>query len=307
MSWIRDSGIKLKAVESASASVAVGAMTLTVLYSDGLRPVEGSNRCVNRPLESNRKSSACRCRDRAIDEVNGFGERAGPVGIGEAHAPWRTFGPRSDRPYLAHIDQRRRQARAAQQIDDAVRGVSLRDAVQRDCRAAFDESDAIRTHKQAAAADLRQRFGQPLRRWPFRIGPVRREMIRIKLPQRLDCWIEGAVCQISKKQRGFQQRHHVGVGRDKNTSAVEGADRRVGPIQTELLLQPPHVQDTPHNKPFGLGSVRVINLDRHLRAERRSVPPHGIACLGRSATGQKCRPGCRRNDGDHAPARETSI
>ncbi len=30
MSWIRDNGIRLNAVESASASVAVGAMTLTV-------------------------------------------------------------------------------------------------------------------------------------------------------------------------------------------------------------------------------------------------------------------------------------
>src|SRR4029450_9682897 len=38
MCRIRDNGIKLNAVESASASVAVGAMTLTVLYSDGLLP-----------------------------------------------------------------------------------------------------------------------------------------------------------------------------------------------------------------------------------------------------------------------------
>ena len=81
----------------------------------------------------------------------------------------------------------------------------------------------------------------------------------------------------------------------------------VGPVQTELLLQPPHVQHTPRNKPFGLGPVRVIDLDRHLRAERRSVPPHGIAGLSGSATGQKCRPGCRRSNGDHAPARETWI
>ena len=89
------------------------------------------------------ETSACRCGDRAIDEVNGFGERARPVRIGEAHAPWRTFGPRSDRPYLAHVDQCRRQARPAQQIDDAVRGVSLRDAVQRDCRAAFEMRSAL--------------------------------------------------------------------------------------------------------------------------------------------------------------------
>jgi hypothetical protein len=58
---IRDNGIALNAVESASASVTVGAITLTVRYSDGLRPVAGSNRYVNRPLESNRNPApACR-------------------------------------------------------------------------------------------------------------------------------------------------------------------------------------------------------------------------------------------------------
>ena len=229
MSWIRDTGIKLNAVESASASVAVGAMTLTVLYSDGLRPVVGSNRCVNRPLAIEPESSAGRRRDSTIDEVDGFGERAGPVRIGEADTPRRTLGSRSDRAYLAHIDQRRRQARAAQPVDDAVRGVSLRDAVQRDCCAAPGQRDPVFAHKQAAVSDLRQRFGQLLRRWPFRIGLLRREMIRIKLPQRLHRRIEGAVGQIGKKQRSLQQRHHVGFRRNKNTGAIEGADRRIWP------------------------------------------------------------------------------
>ena len=132
-------------------------------------------------------------------------------------------------------------------------------------------------------------------------------MIRIKLPQRLHCWIEGAVCQISKKQRGFQQRHHVGVGRDKNTSAVEGADRGVGPVQAELLLQPLHVQHALRNKPFGLDPVRVIDLDRDLCAECRSVPPHGIARLSGSATGHECRTGCRRSNDDHASARKIGV
>ena len=44
ISRIRGNGIRLNAVESASASVAIGAMTLTVRYSEGLRPVAGSNR-----------------------------------------------------------------------------------------------------------------------------------------------------------------------------------------------------------------------------------------------------------------------
>ena len=55
MRRIRGTVIKLNAVESASASVAVGAITVTVLYSDGLRPVAGSNKCVKRPFGSNRK------------------------------------------------------------------------------------------------------------------------------------------------------------------------------------------------------------------------------------------------------------
>ena len=49
-SRIRGNGIRLNAVESASASVAVGTITLTMLHSDGLRPVAGSTSCVNRPL-----------------------------------------------------------------------------------------------------------------------------------------------------------------------------------------------------------------------------------------------------------------
>ena len=52
---MREAGIRLNAVESASASVAVGAMTLTVRYRAGLRPVAGSNRCVNWPAASKRK------------------------------------------------------------------------------------------------------------------------------------------------------------------------------------------------------------------------------------------------------------
>ena len=86
---------------------------------------------------------------------------------------------------------------------------------------------AVLAHKQAAVADLRQRFSQLLRRWPFRIGPIRGEMIRIKLPQRLHCRIERAAGQFRKRQRRFQQRHHVGVGSNKYPGAVEGADRGV--------------------------------------------------------------------------------
>ncbi len=71
---IRDSGIRLNAVESASTSVAVGATTLTQRYSEGLRPVDGSNRCVNRPPESNRNPAPAdvetkRCLATQIAEV----------------------------------------------------------------------------------------------------------------------------------------------------------------------------------------------------------------------------------------------
>ena len=38
------------------------------------------------------EARARRCRDRAIDEVDGFGERAGPIRIGKPDAPWRAFG-----------------------------------------------------------------------------------------------------------------------------------------------------------------------------------------------------------------------
>ena len=155
-------GIRLNAVESASASVAVGAMTLTVRYSAGLRPVAGSNKCVNRPAGSNRNPAPADGRDRTIDEVDGFGEHTGLVRIGETDAPRRTLGPRSDRPYLAHVDQRRRKTRFAQPVDDTIGGVALGDAVQRDRGAAFGQRDPVRAHKQAVASHLGQRFGQLL-------------------------------------------------------------------------------------------------------------------------------------------------
>ena len=44
------------------------------------------------------------------------------------------------------------------------------------------------------------------------------------------------------------------------------------------------------------------NLDRHLRAERRSMPADGIARRGNPAAGQKGRSGCACGNGDHAPA-----
>src|ERR1700730_1724084 len=77
------------------------------------------------------ESGASRRRDRAIDKINGFGDDAGPVRIGKPYAPRRAIQPCPDRAYLAHVDQRGRQARAAQILDDVVRGISLRDAVQR--------------------------------------------------------------------------------------------------------------------------------------------------------------------------------
>ena len=177
-------------------------------------------------------------------------------------------------------------------LDDAVGSVALRDPVQRDGGATSSKCDAVFAHAQAGIANLRQRFGQLLRRRPVAVRPLGREMIRIKLPQRLHRRIKCAAGDPGKQQRGLQQRHHVGVGSNKNAGAVEGRDRRVGAVQTELLLQPPHVQDTALDQPFGLGPVRMIDLDRHLRAERRSVPAHGIAGRGGSATGQKRRSGC---------------
>ncbi len=71
------------------------------------------------------------------------------------------------------------QARLAQSLDDTVGGIALRDAVQRDRCAVLNESDTILIHKQATMADLRQRFGELLRRGPFGIRPLGSEMIRI--------------------------------------------------------------------------------------------------------------------------------
>lgn len=46
--------------------------------------------------------------DSAINKIDSFRDRAGPVRIGKADAPWRAIGPCADGSYLAHVDERRR-------------------------------------------------------------------------------------------------------------------------------------------------------------------------------------------------------
>ena len=133
-------------------------------------------------LASKRKSGTRRGRDGAIDKVDGFGEHARPVGIGEPtrHGVPSGLAPIARiSPILTSVVDR---PALRSRLDDAVGGVALRDAVQRDGRAVPGEGDPVLAHKQAVMANLRQRFGQLPRRRPFAVGPLRREMIRIKLP-----------------------------------------------------------------------------------------------------------------------------
>jgi len=106
---------------------------------------------------------------------------------------------------------------------------------------------------------------------------------------------------IAAKQRGFQQRHHIGVGSNENAGAVEAANRGVRAVQAELLLQPPHIEHTAFHQPFGRRAVGVMDLDRHLRAQRRSAPAHGLVRPRRSAAKEQGRSGGARGNGDHAP------
>jgi hypothetical protein len=99
------------------------------------------------------ESGARRGCDSTIDEVNRFGEDARPVRIGEAYAPRRAVRPCADRAYLADIDQRRRQSRPAQPLDDAVRGISLRDAVQRNGCAAWSQGLTAAQRKYVMTLD----------------------------------------------------------------------------------------------------------------------------------------------------------
>ena len=102
-------------------------------------------------------------------------------------------------------------------------------------------------------------------------------MLGVEPPQGLDGRIECPVGQIGKEQRGLEQRHHVGIGRNKDASAVECADRRIGPVQTELLFQTMDVLQTQLHQSFGFRLFRMKDLDRDLGAERRSAPDHGNA------------------------------
>ena len=65
----------------------------------------------------------------------------------------------------------------------------------------------------------------------------------------------------AKCSEAFSSANISASEKHQNTGAVEGGDRRVGPVQAELLLQPPHVHDAQTDKPFGLGAVWMIDLD----------------------------------------------
>jgi hypothetical protein len=152
--------------------------------------------------------------------------------------------------------------------------------------AALGQCDPVLAHKQARVPHSAQRFRELQRGWSFRIGLLRRKVIRTKLPQRLHRQIEGVGRSRGKMQRSLQQCHHVRVGRNQNAGAIEGGDHRVGQVQAELLLQPPHVEDTSLHNPLGLGPVGTVDLDRDLRAECRPLPPHHLACPSRPAISQ---------------------
>ena len=217
----------------------------------------------------------------------------GRSGIGETDAPWRALRPRADRPYLAHIDQRRRQARAAQQLDDAVGGIALRDAVQRDRRAA-----------PASVRSGRRRTSRPA--WPTFAsasasfcgeGPFADPASRT----RNDPHKAATAAAPSDRTRRRSIPAKASEAFSSATMSASGATRMPVRLRVEIAesgryrlncCSSRRTSSTQRvDQPFGLGPVRVMDLDRHLRAERRSVPPHGIVGLGRSATGQKCRSG----------------
>ena len=259
---------------------------------------------MNRPARIEAEARTRRGRDRAIDEVNGFGKRAGFVRIGKADAPRRPVCSRSERAYLPHVDEGRRQPACAQDIHDTVGGVPLGDAVQRDRGATPEERHALFAHAQAAAAHFRQRLRQPLGRRTVGIRLFRREVFGVELPQRLDGGIERAVGKVGELQRGLEQRDHVGLRSDQDAAPVQGADGGIRPVQAELPLQPSYLRQANLDDPFGLLPIGMEDVDRHLRAERRSAPAHRLARPGASSAGKKRRACGRSCDGDHASARE---
>jgi hypothetical protein len=136
------------------------------------------------PRRIEAKSRACRGRDRSIDEIYGFGERARRLRIGKADAPRRPVRSRPERSYLSDVDERCRQPSPAQRIHDPIGGVPLGNAIERDRGTMPDKRHTLFAHAQAAAAHFRKRLGQPLGGRTVGIRLFRRKVFGVELPQR---------------------------------------------------------------------------------------------------------------------------
>ena len=155
------SGMRLNAVESASAAVAVGITAVTLRYRAAQPPECGSNRWLKRPFGVEAEAIGARGRDRLVSNVQGLPGPLRRVRVGDPDPPRPAVRTVPQRPALAHIDEAVLDALGAQDLDDAVRRVALVDAVK-------GEADPAR--RRTILFPSRRRGGTP----PCRAPPSER-------------------------------------------------------------------------------------------------------------------------------------
>ena len=307
MGAVASSGISVKAVDSASASVVVAASTETESQRQLVRPGSRLEQMIESSGLIELRAISARGRHRAIGERNSLVDLRGRAGIFKPNRPWLARRMRPERVNLAHIDHGVLDSAGAQKVNDPVGDVSFPDAIQRDAHPRSRQTDTVGVHHHSILSDARDGGGDRLGGRTFGRSVRPRKMRRIEIPKRLHRHVEGARRQVAIAAAFGKHPDQIERRIFDKSIPIETRQRAVRTIQAHHLLQPLDFGQARRDQPIGGGRVGVVNLHRGVGAQRRARPDakQGICC-GRCACG---REGKQRQsassgrDGDEAPAR----
>ena len=204
-------GIRVRAVDSASAAVASCATTETLAYRPALDPVAGS-KIWGRGRMVRTGSHCRRRRNRPVRYVQCVRDPIGHPWVGQADLPWTAIGVGAKGSDLTEIRQYAVASARPQDCRDAIGDEALGNAIERDRHAGLREGDPIRIDLQSVIPDQGKgaldsgSVGSIGRRVNLR------EMVGIEQPQRLNGDVESAVGKAAKPDAFAQQHHQIRGG-----------------------------------------------------------------------------------------------
>ena len=123
----------------------------------------------------------------------------------------------------------------------------------------------------------------------------------IEAPERLDGHVEGALRPLRKQTSVSQQLKEFERRRRKPPVPVEPADRALGPVQAEHVLQPVDLGDAARDQPARAGTVRVVQDDLGRRSQCDAGPAVQVRRLRAGPDRRERQAGRRCRNGDEAP------